>query len=163
MFAKPINGGLWLVVGLPLFAILASLHVTFVAFTRGDATLPDEYHWEGMQLDRDFAGAQRAAALDVRATLRLLSATGDCQVTLGIDAAPPPAIELNLVHGTRPELDRRVRLARSGQSYTGECGSLPSGHWHVELTDLAGSWSVREDVTGVLDGAGISARPHVGS
>ncbi len=82
MFAKPINGGLWLVIGLPLFAILASLHVTFVAFTRGDATLPDEYHWEGMQLDRDFASAQRAAALDVRATLRLLSATGDCQVTL---------------------------------------------------------------------------------
>ncbi len=35
--------------------------------------------------------------------------------------------------------------------------------WHVELSDLAGTWSVREDVTGVLDGASISARPHGGS
>jgi len=161
MKLKSINAGLLVAIGLPAFAIAASVGVAIIAFAKGDPTLPDEYHWEGMKLDRDFADARRAADLNVRATL-WIRPTGLCRIALRLDASPPPAIELKLVHGTRPDLDRQVRLLPAAQGYEGQCGSIPYGHWHLELTDAAGSWSVREDLSGALDGARISARPQSG-
>jgi hypothetical protein len=158
MFAKRINGGLLLTIGLPLFAICASVGTTIVAFTRGDPTLPGEYHWEGMQLDRDFADANRALELNVRATLFVTQSSGLCRLSVRLEGPPPEALRLSLIHGTRPDLDRQVPLSRAGSAYEGQCGAVPPGHWHVELTDEAGAWSVREDVFGALDGKTISAR-----
>jgi hypothetical protein len=163
MTRKSINSGLLVTIGLPLFAIVASVGVAVVAFTRGDPTLPDEYHWEGLSLDRDFADARRAADLNVRARLQILQSSGTCRVALKLDAASPPMLTLNLVHATHPDLDRQVRLPRTGADYEGHCGAVPSGHWHLELSDITGSWSVRKDVSGVVDGTDISARPNPGS
>ena len=159
MFAKPVNGGLLLIIGLPLFAIFASVGTTIVAFTRGDSTLPGEYHWEGMRLDRDFADAQRAFELDARATLHVTPSAGLCRVALQLNGPMPRTLRLNLIHSTRPDLDRKLRLDRAGAGYEGACGVLPRGHWHLELMDAADTWSVREDVSGTLDGAKLSARP----
>jgi hypothetical protein len=156
MAGKSINGGLLLTIGLPTFAIAFSLGATVVAFTRGDTTLPDQYHWEGMQLDRDFADAQRASELDVRATLQ--AAGGVCRLTLQLHAPLPEALQLSLVHATRPDLDRQVSLSRVGQVYEGKCGPAMAGHWHVELADAGHEWTVRQDWAGSLDGARLSAR-----
>jgi len=157
MSRKPINSGLLVTIGLPLFAILASVGVAVVAFTRGDPTLPDEYHWEGMSLDRDFADAKRASELNVHVTLRMMPAIGLCQVALQLRAVRPASLTLNLVHATHPNLDRRVRLSPVNSTYEGYCGVLPSGHWHLELSDPGGDWSVRGDVLGALDGSSLSA------
>ncbi len=163
MTRKSINSGLLVAIGLPVFAILASAGTAVVAFTRGDPTLPDEYHWEGMSLDRDFADARRAAHLNVRATLQVLPSTGTCRLALQLDAQSPTVLTLNLIHATHPKLDRQIRLSRTGGAYEGHCGVLPSGHWHLELSDTTGAWSVREDVSGTLDGTNINARSNTGS
>jgi hypothetical protein len=155
--SKPVNLGLLVTIVLPLFAIGASTSIAVVAFTRGDPTLPDEYHWEGMNLDRDFAAARRAADLDVRAVLQVQ--TGICRVRLEITGARPPALGLKLVHGAFPGLDRQVRLDLAGEDYEGPCGEIPAGQWHLELSDVTGSWSVRQDTSGALDGITIAARP----
>jgi hypothetical protein len=110
MTTKALNSGLLVMVGLPLFAILASVGVAVVAFTRGDPTLPDEYHWEGLSLDRDFADARRAADLNVRATVQVWPGSGICRVTIQLNAASPSGLTLNLVHATHPDLDRQIRL-----------------------------------------------------
>ena len=162
MRVKAINSGLLVTIGLPLFAIVASSGLAGIAFMRGDPTLPDEYHWEGMSLDRDFADARRAAALDVRATVRMLGSTGTCRVTLQLNGASPAVLTLRLVHATQPELDREIRLPHTGSGYEGYCGTVPSGHWHVELSDVGGRWSVRKDVVGTVDGARVEARPGSG-
>jgi hypothetical protein len=157
-----INGGLVLIIGLPLLAIAASVGTATVAFLRGDPTLPDEYHWEGMKLDRDFSDSQRAFDLNVQAVLHISPAMGTCRVTLRMDAAPPPVIDLTFIHGTRPDLDRHVQLTQRGGGYEAPCGPMPEGHWHVELRDAAGTWSVREDVVGTLENANITAHAHSG-
>lgn len=160
MATKSINSGLLVTLGLPLFAILASVGVAIIAFTRGDPTLPDEYHWEGLSLDRDFADARRASDLNVQAILQLATTSGTCRVVLKLDADSPQALTLKLVHATHPDLDRQVSLARTASGYEGHCGAVPAGHWHLELSDIAGSWSVRTDVTGALDRTEISARSN---
>jgi hypothetical protein len=163
MTTKALNSGLLVMVGLPLFAILASVGVAVVAFTRGDPTLPDEYHWEGLSLDRDFADARRAADLNVRATVQVWPGSGICRVTIQLNAASPSGLTLNLVHATHPDLDRQIRLPRTGSVYEGQCGVIPSGHWHLELSDGTGSWSVRQEVVGALDGISITARADPGA
>lgn len=158
MTTKPVNFGLLLTIGLPLFAILASLSAAVVAFTRGDPTLPDEYHWEGMSLDRDFADSRRATELNVRATLQLPAHDGVCRIALRLSGERPEALLLKLVHATRPELDRQVRLTPAASYYEGVCGPVPPGHWHLELAGASGNWSVRQDVFGSLDNTRITAR-----
>jgi hypothetical protein len=157
---KPINPGLLVTLGLPLFAILASGGTAVIAFTRGDPTLPDEYHWEGMSLDRDFADARHAAQLHVQATLQVVPSVGLCRVVLGLSSPPPAALTLNLIHATHPGLDQQVKLSRVGTVYEGHCGAVPAGHWHLELTDMKEGWSVRTDVAGPLDGAILNAGPR---
>ena len=159
MKTQRINPGLLLTIALPLFAIVASGGVAVIAFTRGDPTLPDEYHWEGLSLDRDFAAARRAADLNVQAVLQLSSADGGCRIALRIADKAPDALVLSLVHGARPELDRQVRLTAVGPYYQGQCGGVPAGLWHVKLANAAASWSVREDVGGSLDNMHITTRP----
>src|SRR5581483_959311 len=159
--SKPFNSGLFVTIALPLFAIGASMSAAVVAFSRGDPTLPDEYHWEGMSLDRDFADAQRASDLDVRAALHILPA-GTCRVTLEISGARPRALRLSLVHGSRPDLDRQARLDPVGNAYEGPCGDIPPGQWHLALSDIAATWSIRQDVSGALEGVSMDARPSGG-
>lgn len=157
-----LNAGVLLMVGLPVFAIVASVGVAVVAFTRGDPTLPDDYHWEGMQLDRDFADARRAEQLDVQARLHVVLANGSCDVALRLGGPAPRALELKLIHATRPDLDRAVSLIRGPGGYSGHCGQIPAGHWHIELGDDSGQWRLRQDVTGSVDGAYIDARARSG-
>jgi len=150
---RAINTGLWVTLGLPAFAIAASVGVAVIAFTRGDPPLPAEYHWEGMSLDRDFADARRAAELEVRSQLQMLS--GTCSVKLQLKGSAPAALRLRLTHGTRPDLDREVWLKETNGSYAGVCGAVPEGLWHVQLSDENGSWSVRKDVTGSLQSVAV--------
>ncbi len=145
-------------IGLPAFAILASLGMTSVAYLRGDPELPQEYHWEGSQLDADFAAARRAAELDVRASLQFLPAAGMCRLALRLDAAPPAALTLALIHESRPELDQHVRLLEHAGFYEGPCRIASVGSWRVDLADEPLTWRVRQELVSLSPGFSLSAR-----
>ena len=153
-----INATVVLVIGLPLFAIVASVGTAVVAVTRGDPVLPDQYHWEGDKLDHDFALSQLAARRHVSADLRLQPAQGSCRVDLSIDGAPPQELDLTLIHGSNASLDRQMRFLRNGasSSYTAQCAQIPSATWHVQLADGQNTWTFREDVIGDLDNVKLS-------
>lgn len=155
-----INGGLVLTIALPAFAIAASVGAAITAFVHGDPTLPDEYHWEGLKLDHDFADAERAAGLNVRAAVALPTnmARATCRVSLQLNGPVPRAVVLTLIHSTQPDLDRTMKLTTRGGAYEAPCGPVPAAHWHVQLADEAGTWSVRQDVSGALDNVTITAR-----
>ncbi len=144
------NGAVILIIALPAFAILASVGTALIAMTRGDPPLPGQYHWEGDRLDHDFADAHRAAALGLAAALDLTPSQGSCHLSLRLTSALPPAVLLDAVHASRPELDRQMRFSRDGDSdnYTAPCAALPPGNWHLELKSVAGDWSYRQDWSG---------------
>lgn len=146
-------------IGLPAFAIVASLGMTAAAYWRGDPELPQEYHWEGSQLDADFAAAHRAAALDVRASLRILTASGMCRLSLTtLDVVRPAVLRLDLVHATRPELDQHLRLARHAGVYEAACRIPAAAGWRVELADEPVTWRVRQEFSGSLTDIAVAAR-----
>ena len=62
------NPVLLLVIGLPLAAVLASFATLALTLEHRDTELPEQYHWEGFPLDRDFSRSEHATQLGVQAT-----------------------------------------------------------------------------------------------
>jgi len=158
------NPALIAVVALPAFAIVASLGTVAVAVMSGDRPLPEQYHWEGFKLDRDFERSAQASKRDVHGTLKVSGADSTCRLSLSLDGPLPPELELALIHGTLPALDQRVRLVLDDAAiYEARCEVRPDGSWRIELSDPDGIWSVRQHVNGSLAHVEIAARPTTSS
>jgi len=157
-----INPVALLTIGLLLFAIIASVGTAVLAFSRGDPPLPDQYHWEGDNLDHDFEGSQRATALGLEARLELQPMAGVCHLSLRLKTALPFALDVNLVHGSRPELDRQMRFLRTADpsSYVAPCPAVAPGQWHIELKDPDGGWSFRQEWSGTSPVVMMAAIEH---
>lgn len=167
------NHTLWVVFGVLGFAVFAGVGMVVVAAFNPEHELPSQYHWEGPQLERDYARAARAAALGIRAALDASGAGGACRLSLQAPANPPAALVLHLTHATRPDLDRVLDLRRAAAAgtagaaeYLAPCDSLPPGSWRIELAPPDGAWLVRGQAAGSLievrlEGAteGAEARP----
>jgi hypothetical protein len=160
------NPVLTLAWGLPAVAVVASVMSLLVAIRTPENELPEQYHWEGFQLDRDFSQAAKATALKVHATLSGFDAGGRCELALRVDGATPDALELLVAHATQPKLDQRVTFTRLAggaradtalERYSGACEPAPDSHWRVELVDAKNGWAVRQTVRGPLAGAALDA------
>src|SRR5262245_45682205 len=155
--------------GLPLTAVVASVLTLFITLAHPDGELPEQYHWEGFQLDRDFSLAERAARLHVNAVLNGFRSDGLCTVTLHVRGDSPQTLILLVSHATLPRLDQRVRLKRVSEAdessvgrdresmYVGECRPAEDSHWRLELMDEGRAWAFRESVRGPLDGLTLDA------
>ena len=145
--------------GLPAAAVVASFASLFLTLRNPEGELPEQYHWEGFQLDRDFSQAARATELRVHATLAGFGESRRCELTLRISGATPEALELLVAHATKPSLDQKVKFARADGvgHYVGSCVPAPDAHWRVELVDAKSGWAVRQSFRGSLDGAVVDA------
>jgi hypothetical protein len=153
--------------GLPAVAVAASVLSLLMALRTPESELPEQYHWEGFQLDRDFSQAARATQLKVRASLVGFDASGRCELELSMTGSVPKSLELLVAHATQPRLAQRVKLMRVADSargvdsssarYSGSCAAAPDSHWRLELVDARGGWAVRQALHGPLDGATLDA------
>lgn len=146
-----INPTLWLVVGLPALAVVASFASLFLALHAGDTELPARYHWEGANLDADQVRIVRARALGIAAMISYDAPSRQCQVVL--QGASPAQLRVELTHATEAASDRHLQLQRRGDLYSTDCAPLPVAHWWVEITDDAGSWTLRGRLRGSLQPA----------
>ncbi len=165
MSSRKLNPALWVTIGLPLFAIIASVGTAVIAVTRGDAPLPGQYHWEGDKLDQDFAQSRHADELHLAASVDLRPRQGSCDLTLSLQAVNLPSLViLKLIHGADSRQDRILQFHRAGSSnsYHAECVPLPGERWYVELTDADNSWSFRGTLTGQARVLEVSSGSHAG-
>jgi hypothetical protein len=156
------NPALLLACGLPLVAVAASFATLSITLANPEGQLPEQYHWEGFQLDRDFSRGERARELRVDAVLSGLERGGQCQLTLRFDGTPAPSLVLRVAHATLPSLDQQLTLRRAEQSaegtvYTGECRAAQPGHWRFELADAVNGWALRTSARGVPVSVALTA------
>lgn len=148
---------MWLVWGLPLLAVIASLGTVMLSAAGHDGELPEQYHWEGWRVDRDFSRTERAVRLEVRAEVSGLSAGGTCQLTLRFKGDPPQELTLSVAHATLAQWDGSLHMQRTGilhsgeSQYAGQCPRFPPGHWRLELASDDGQWSLRQEVFGSME------------
>lgn len=135
---------LWVVIGIPLATIVASIITVTMAFRESEPELPAQYPWEGAALDQDLARAERARELGLAASLRFTTSGGVIvQLSTGSPgAALPERLELQATHVTLPSRDRAWTLRRdAGGQYRADGAALDRGPWLLQLS--AGDWRIR--------------------
>jgi uncharacterized protein len=152
------NPVLWLVWVLLGSVVIAGFVTLAIAVRSADRPLPATYHWEGENLDRDFARARHAAQLGVEVRLSVDPA-GTCLASLRSAPGDPASLTLLLTNGSDPGLDRVILLRRTSPGeYGAACAPIPDGRWRVSLADPDGNWIIRTQVVGTPGSLELRAR-----
>ena len=135
----------WILMTGPVVVIIAGIFTAWIAYTRGDPVLSEDYYRKGLVVAQTIASSERAQAMGLQAAVRL-SADDNVSVTLnagssdGAKFAAPPQIQLTLSHPTRAGLDQTQTLSLAGGIYRGRLHLPASGHWllMIESEDATG-------------------------
>jgi len=146
---KRANPVLWLVIGLPAAAVVASFATLILSTRASDQQLPARYHWEGSAYDADQARVAMARRVGVTALLQYDPTQTQCRVTLS--GAAPDTLRVELAHPTDKARDRHLLLQRTASGYQTACEPLPAAHWWVEVADDSAGWLLRGRLRGSFD------------
>lgn len=131
----------YIVFGLPLVSIIASLSTVYIAQRDPDAMVVDDYYKAGLAINNDLARDRNAASMGVQAELSM----HDGEVHLRLRAARgevlDPTIMLKLIHPTFAEQDVEVPMARIGPGeFVAQAPELSATNWYVQLLPLDEGW-----------------------
>jgi hypothetical protein len=130
----------WILMGLPLAAVLASIATAWIAIVNDDPLVVDNYYKEGLAINRTLDRERVAAEAGYRADVMVSQDGSRVRVYLAGGRAPD-SIRLRFVHPTRAEHDRAVELkGRQTGWYEGPLGLSSAQRWRIDLEDGARTW-----------------------
>ncbi len=132
----------WLVMLGPVVAIVAGMHLAWVAFTQQDALVVDDYYKQGKAINQDLRRDAHAARLKMRMRLNYNAAEGKLGGTLDSAAgATAQDIQLRLIHPTLPQSDIDLKARTDGAGrFEIALPMLQLGQWQVQVEDQQHSW-----------------------
>jgi uncharacterized protein len=100
----------WLLMLGPLVVVAAGTYTMWLAFSRPDALVVDDYYLQGKAMNQDLRRDRVASGLGLALGLRYDAAGGKLSGTI-VSAKKQPIgkIEIHLIHSTQPEKD--IKLA----------------------------------------------------
>jgi len=129
---------LWLVVGIPLTAVVVGMMFLTAAIVTWDGLVVDDYYKKGKEINQLIERDQRATALGLKATLKydhnagLLTAamtTGNHSSVLSDNA-----VVVRYVHRTRSGRDEKFVLERVADNvYVGYAAPPQEGLWSIQV------------------------------
>jgi hypothetical protein len=133
----------WLVFGLPAFAVVASFLLLSQALRGGpdDAVIDTVHHTAQMQVT-DLGPETNAARLGLSATL-LASQTGLAVVPVSGRFDRAATLQLTLAHPANDDHDRRLTLTPGERGWEGAAIPLDANDWIIRLEAADGSWRLR--------------------
>lgn len=133
---------MWLVVGLPVLSIIASLTLVTIAVKNRDDLVRDDWYKAGRAINQNRQADMRADALNLSGELTLSPATLRLDLTLNKHelpfVTPTTTHQLTLVHSTFAHSDMTVLFTRTGMDpvWRGTLPHLPLGKYHLMLEPL---------------------------
>ncbi len=131
----------WLLIAGPGLVVIASFVTLWLAIASNDGVVVDDYYKRGLSINRKLARVDRAAALQLTATVDVRS-DGAIDVALASPSldpdATPAVLRVAVAHPTRAGLDRQAELVRGRDGrYVGRIEPIPPGRWLVIVeTDM---------------------------
>ena len=126
----------WLLIALPLTAVIASFITLGLAISSDDGMVEDDYYRRGKEINLVLARDQAAAARGLQGRVELDDAKHQLQLRLTARAPGtiPDNVELKFLHATRSGIDRTLILPRQSDGlYQAPLPELAQGHWNVQL------------------------------
>ena len=150
----------------PIFVVIASVAMFFVAKEHATDLVTDDYYKDGKHIDLDLKRDTAAVERGIRGQA-LINPDGSAvrvYVSGRFDDKVP--LKLTLLHPVKKEYDQSIGLKlstapKSGDKteYLGQFAKLPpANHWYVRLEDEGGIWRV-ENKWIVSQGASIDLNP----
>lgn len=135
----------WLLMAGPAAVIVAGAVTVWLAISRPDNLVSDDYYKRGLLVERRLERDAAATRMGLAATLSWDAASGTLKVAMQARPESRQLPKLLLRHAAQAKLDRRVALAEAGDaSYQGVLRDLPAGRWDViletEAWRLEGTW-----------------------
>ena len=132
----------WLLMLGPVLVIIAGTYTCWLAFTRPDALVVDDYYMQGKTINQDLRRDRAAATLGLHATLRYDPAAARLVATLqGFGKRLTSALRVHLVHSTQPEKDIVLTLAPDAAgNLTAALPMLEQTRWRVLIENPAREW-----------------------
>lgn len=132
---------LWLVIGLPLWSVVAGLGLLgFALHTGGADAVPDEVRRMSQIQLSDLAADHAARRRGLQASLVISRDTGALRLTLPDDAAQAGALELRFVHPLQAIEDRKLTLTPAGAAWLGRFDGALDHDWQLQLRPADGHW-----------------------
>ena len=135
----------WILMAGPVIVIVAGIFTAWIAYTRGDPVISDDYYRKGLAAAQTLASSERAQVLGLQASVRLraddsVSVTLDATAGTGEKFVAPAEIRLTLSHPTRAGLDQTQALSLEDGAYRGRLHLPASGHWLLLLESESQGW-----------------------
>jgi hypothetical protein len=139
----------WLLMLGPVFVIVGGAFAGYLAISRPDAMVVDDYYKQGKAINQDLRRDRVASSMRLTFTARYDSASG--MLTGAIDSAGAPLrapLHVYLAHPTQPDKDRKLQLLPDAAGrFSAPMSMLEQTHWQVVVEGsrrewrLARSWS----------------------
>lgn len=132
----------WLLMLGPVLVIIAGAYTCYLALTRPDAVVVDNYYIQGNAINQDLRRDLAAATLGLRATLRYDPASVRLAATLeGFGQPLSSTLRVHLVHLTQPEKGIVQTLAPdTAGNLTASLPMLEQTRWRVLIENPARDW-----------------------
>jgi hypothetical protein len=130
----------WFIIFFPSLAIVAGIHMGYLAYTNKDGLVSDSYYKDGQRINERLAQDAQAQSLGLNAQLLL----GDDQQSIRVilNQAQTGNLTLKLSHPTRVGVDQTIALTPQGNKmYAGRLNHpLALERWQLELSNQTSNW-----------------------
>ncbi len=132
----------WLIMSGPALVVVASLLSAWLAFTRQDHMVADDYYNQGLIINQDLQRDARASALALRLETHYDAATEQLRGVLSSHELPLHGrIRLQLRHATDPSKDRTLQAeVDSRGAFAVRLPLLERSRWNLVVEDQQHSW-----------------------
>ena len=139
----------WLLMLGPFIVVVAACFTAWLAYSRQDALVVDDYYKQGKAINQDLRRDRAATSLGLDAGLHYDAASGRIGGAVTTNGKPYVGkIAVRLVHSTQPEKDIALNVTtRNDGSFDAVLPMLEIAHWQVLIENeqrewrLSGSWN----------------------
>lgn len=139
---------LWFLLA-PLFAVfIYGTSYAYLSVVTFDGMVKGDYAKTAKHFNQDSSRLDKAATMEMQATIRLDILTGDLRlVVTSSPTVTSPTLLLDVVHPTMASLDQPITLAlRPDGSYYGSLNKTIDGKRYLHLTGPDNSWRLSSEI-----------------
>jgi len=146
----------WLMISLPMTAVIASMFTIYKAVSTADGLVVDDYYKRGKAINMDLARDAAAVRYQLKASIDIDLRDNRVQLLLESAAMESPAkLTFTLLHPTQAGYDQVIILQHGGDGmYAGAIDELTRGNWYLQLEAddwrLSGSMRIPQTETTVM-------------
>lgn len=139
----------WLLLLGPIAVVVAGAITTWIAFTRQDALVVDDYYKQGKAINQDLRRDRAASALALQAGMRYDAANGRLAGEIASHGKPYAGkVSIRMVHSTQPQKDFAIEadIGADGK-FNVPLPMLEIAHWQVMIENADREWRLHQSWT----------------